>query len=297
MHKKFTGLAAMICLPFLFIQSCSTRKATSTNESGNALLWKISGNGLQSPSFIMGTFHLMCKEDIIIPAAANEAIRNADEVYFELDLDDMSSSLKMMSFMKMKGGKTLQDIFTEEEYAKIEKYFKDSLSSSITSMNQMKPFLLISMMYPKLLGCKKQSGIDQELLKIAKEYKKPIGGLESVEFQASVFDSIPYEMQAKELLKSIDSIGVYKEQFRKMVESYKSQNMGEILELTRQENFGSSEFTEIMLDKRNINWVGQMKNMMPGKKLFFAVGAGHLPGENGVVNLLRREGYKVEPVK
>lgn len=283
-------------LPVILLAGCaSSRNAASADE--NSVFWKVSGKGMKHDCYLYGTFHLMCKEDIVISDKAREAIKNADDVYFELDLDDPAGSLRMMGSMKMKDGKTLQDIFTPEEYARVEKYFKDTLSTSISSMKQMKPFFLVSLMYPKMMTCKKQSGIDQELLKMAREYKKPIKGLESVEFQASVFDSIPYRIQAVELIKAIDSMEAGRAMFNKMVDVYRRQDLMAIRKLTESENFGSPENMGILLDKRNIEWVKQLKVLMPEKKLFVAVGAGHLPGDLGVINLLRKEGYKVTAVR
>lgn len=281
---------------FLFLAGCaSSRNAASADE--NSVFWKVSGNGMKHDCYLYGTLHLMCKEDIIISEKTREAIKGADDVYFELDLDDPATSLRMMGSMKMKDGKTLQDIFTPEEYTRVEKYFKDTLSASITSMKQMKPFFLVSLMYPRMMTCKKQSGIDQELLKIAREYKKPVKGLESVEFQASVFDSIPYREQAVELIKAIDSMEKGRAMLNDMVDVYRRQDLTAIRKLTESENFGSADNMAILLDKRNINWAKQLKVLMPEKKLFVAVGAGHLPGEQGVISLLRKEGYKVTPIR
>lgn len=295
--QTFRHLLISIAALLVLSGCASSRKTQNDFVVENSVFWKVSGKNLKSSSYIYGTLHLMCKEDIIIPEKAKEAIRNADDVYFELDLDDPATSLRMMGSMKMKDGKTLQDIFTPDEYSRLERYFKDSFSTSISGMKQMKPFFLISLMYPKLLSCKKQSGVDMELLNIAKEQKKPIKGLESVEKQASVFDSIPYRMQAAELMKSLDSIQSGRRQFMEMIEDYRKQDLGKLMKMTEMENFGSSEYMDLLLDDRNKNWVEQMKKLMPGKKLFFAVGAGHLGGEQGLVRLLRKEGYQVTPVR
>ena len=133
-------------------------------------------------------------------------------------------------------------------------------------------------------------------MKLVKLEKKEIKGLETMEFQASVFDSIPYEEQAKELLKSIDSIAANKQLFDTMLNVYKSQQLNEIENLFNKSELGVEEHQEILLDNRNKNWVGQLKNIMKTTSVFVAVGAGHLVGKVGLIELLRKEGYTLKPL-
>src|SRR5674476_1289249 len=122
--------------------------------------------------------------------------------------------------MNMKDGKTLKQLYTADEYKKIESFFTDSLHTPISFIQRMKPFFLEALLYPKMMPCKTISGVEEELMKVAKLEKKEIKGLETMEFQAAVFDSIPYEEQAKELLKSIDSIASYQKYFDTMITVY-----------------------------------------------------------------------------
>ena len=135
-----------------------------------------------------------------------------------------------------------------------------------------------------------------EVMKLAMADKKTINGLESVEFQASVFDSIPYEVQAKELLNLIDSFAVYKIYMAKMSADYRARNMSSLQELMSRTDFDYAGTEELMLNGRNRNWVKRLNEILPGKNIFVAVGAGHIPGDQGLVNLLRKEGYTVKPV-
>ena len=176
----------------------------SSGKDDNSLLWEISGKGLKQPSYLFGTFHMMCKEDIQFSNNLLSAIQASKEVYFEMDLDDASNTLGAMFFMNMKDGKTLRDFFTVEEFLKLDTYFRDSLRTSLKTFQKMKPSFLEAFLYPKMMPCKNMSGVEQELLKIAAKDKKEIKGFETIAFQASVFDSIPYDVQAKSLLKTID---------------------------------------------------------------------------------------------
>src|SRR6218665_488169 len=188
----------------LSLQSCHSQQAPKlpANKDDNSLLWEISGNGLQKPSYLFGTFHMMCKDDIHFSDNLKTALNFADEVYFEMDLDDPANTLGALMFMNMKDGKMLSDLISPEEYGRLEKYFADSLRTSLKTFKKMKPSMLEAFLYPQMMPCKTMSGVEQELMKIAVKDKKEIKGFETIAFQAGVFDSIPYAVQAKKLLKN-----------------------------------------------------------------------------------------------
>ncbi len=292
-------MKATIFLPFLLIfQCCRSQPIVSlpTQSGSNTLLWEITGKGLKQPSYLFGTFHMMCKDDIKFSDNLLTALKNSEEVYFEMDLDDVANTLGAMMFMNMKDGKTLKGLYTEAEYKKLEVFFKDSLRTNLSMFQKMKPSFLEAFIYPKMLSCKNMSGVEQELLKEAGKTKKEIRGFETIAFQASVFDSIPYPSQAKSLLNSIDSISNYKVFFEKMVKVYLSQETSKLEAMLSDKAFGMQDGLEMLLDKRNINWVAQLKTILPKTNIFMAVGAGHLVGEKGVIELLRKEGYKLRPI-
>jgi len=266
------------------------------NKNDNTLLWEVSGKGLKQPSYLFGTFHLMCKNDIHFSTQLKTAVSRADKVYMEMDMDDPATMLGGLLLMNMKDGKTLKQLYTADEYKKIESFFTDSLHTPISFIQRMKPFFLEALLYPKMMPCKTISGVEEELMKVAKLEKKEIKGLETMEFQAAVFDSIPYEEQAKELLKSIDSMASYKKNFDTMMNVYKSQQVAEIEKLFNKSEFGMEDHQDILLNDRNKNWVVQLKTIMKTTRVFVAVGAGHLVGKEGLIALLRKEGYTVKPL-
>jgi len=267
------------------------------NKNQNSLLWEVSGKDLTQPSYLFGTFHLMCKSDINLSEQLKMAFNNTGKLYLELDMDDPAMMMQGLMLMNMKNGKKLKDFYTVAEYKKLTAFFKDSMNMSIAPFESMKPFLLVAMLYPKMMPCKTVSGVEEELMKLARTFKKEIKGLETLKQQAAVFDSIPYADQAKELLKSIDSMKENKKSFGKMVAVYKSQNLTAIEGLFSKSEFGMQGNEDILLYNRNKNWVKQLKNIMKPEPVFVAVGAGHLVGNKGLVALLRKEGYKVRPLK
>ncbi len=280
---------------FLFFAWGKTVCAQSSSNENNTLLWKVSGNGLSSPSYLFGTFHLMCKDDIQFSSALQQAFTNSKFIYMEMDFNDPENTLGMMSYVNMKDGKTLSALYTKEEYERVARFFKDSLHASLDYFNRMKPNFIEAMLYPKLMPCKRISGVEEELRKMAADHQIPIKGLENMAFQSSVFDRIPYEDQAKELLNSIDSIDTYRQNFLHLLEIYKNQRVEEMEKaMVEEPSFNATK--ELLLDGRNRNWVAQLNGIMKKDGVFVAIGAGHLVGAQGLIALLRKEGYWVTPV-
>ena len=293
--RRYINLIASLTM-FFSCQAQQKQVSLPVNKDNNSLLWEISGKGLKQHSYLFGTFHLMCKNDIAFSNNLKTAIANATEMYMELDMDDPAVMLGGLMMMNMKNGKKLKDLYTPAEYEKLSSFFKDSLHMPINFLESVKPYFLVAMMYPKMMPCKSVSGVEEELMKLAKQNKKNIKGLETLEFQAAVFDTIPYEQQAKELLKSIDSLPAYTVYFDSMVQVYKNQQLDKMETLFNDEEFGMEEYQDILLDKRNQNWVNQLKTLMKNESVFVAVGAGHLVGEKGLIALLKKEGYTLKPV-
>ena len=292
---KYVIVVLLICFG---MAGCHAQQEHSftVQKNNNTLLWQVSGNGLKHPSFLFGTFHLLCKDDIHFSDPLKEAVKVSNEIYMELDMDDPSTLLSGMLYMNMQDGKKLSDLYTPEEYKKLETYFTDSLNTPMIMFQRAKPYFLVALLYPKMMDCSSPSGVEEELLKIAKENKKEIKGLETMQFQASVFDSIPYEWQAKELLKNIDSFSTYKNEFDEMIELYKNQELDSMQNMVGASEFGSDKYEDILLKDRNKKWVKELSEIMKNESVFVAVGAGHLSGDNGLINLLKKDGYIVSPL-
>jgi uncharacterized protein len=291
--------AFRLILALVIVSSCRGQvkpPVLAEQKDGNTLLWEVSGNKLKKPSYIFGTFHLMCRDDIKFSNALKLAVQYSDLMYMELDMDDPATMLGGLALMNMKGGKKLKDLYTADEYARLERYFKDSLKMPLSFVEHIKPSMAGALLYPKMMPCKTVSGVEEQLMKLAKQDKKEIKGLETMAFQASVFDSIPYEKQAEELLKTIDSMEQYKKYFDSMLTVYKSQRINDIEKMFRDEKFGMSENPDVLLYNRNRNWVKQLKTIMQKQSIFAGVGAGHLVGSQGLIELLRREGYTVRAI-
>jgi uncharacterized protein YbaP (TraB family) len=273
---------------------------TQSSKNDNTLLWRISGKGLAKSSYLFGTIHMICADDIQLSDSLRSAIRKADDVYLELDMDNMFELMSVMTKMKMRGDTTLSDLLTAPEYEKVKAFFKQKGGMLPFSMLETyKPMLAASTLMQGAIDCDNAIAMEQLVMTEAKKNDKSIKGLETMSFQMSIFDSIPYSVQAKQLLNFIETSGdsSSKKEFENMMNAYRSQELKKLEEITIKEDLGMERFTEIMLYNRNQQWAEKLERIMVGQSLVIAVGAGHLPGEKGVISLLRKKGYKVEPVK
>ena len=289
-------LSAGILLSLLTLSSLAQK-----NNENNTLLWKISGNGIDNPSYLFGTIHMLCADDAVLSPRMLKAISNCDEVYFEVDMDNLFEMLGAMNKMKMKGDTTLRDLLSEADYKKVKEYFESRSSMLPFSMLETyKPILAASTLEQSSLPCDNTAMMEQVIMTEAKANNKKIKGLETMSYQAGVLDSIPYKLQAEQLVSYIDSAGngdTENKQLKEMFDAYKNQDLQKLEEMMVETDAGMAGFTDIMLYHRNQNWVKKLKTLLTDKALLIAVGAGHLPGEKGVINLLRKEGYTVTPVE
>ena len=266
-----------------------------------SLLWEVSGNGLTKPSYLYGTIHMICKDDASLGDSLISAIQRSDRVYFEMDMDNLMEMLSAIKDFKMRNDTTLADLLSKEDYEKVKEYMESKGGLlPFSQLETYKPMLASSLLMESGIGCDEPVAMEQLILEEAKKNKKRVDGLETMSYQASIFDSIPYKLQAEQLLKYVNDSGSKSEadkQFEEMIEAYKTQDIEKLGEYVKKDDGGLGNYEDILIYNRNRNWVEKLKKLMPEKSLTVAVGAGHLAGEKGVIKLLRKEGYKVRPVK
>lgn len=272
------------------------------DSSEKSLLWKISGRGLSEPSYLYGTIHLIGQDDFFLSDSTRAFIDAAGMVVFEVDMADMTNIAAQIGLLMdafMDGGRSLKDLLPAEDYQLVKAYFQE-MGLPAFLYERMKPMFLTvftSMdMEPDAMSSGEMRSYEMEILELARAGDKRTGGLETIEYQMSMFDSISYEEQAQMLVESIRSEQQGGDALEELVRLYKSQDIDAMANLLKTED-GMGKHEDMLLVTRNRNWIPVMKEMMAGQQTFFAVGAGHLGGPQGVVRLLRQEGYAVVPVK
>ncbi len=261
-----------------------------------ALLWKISGNGLTESSYLFGTIHATC--DATLDAETLKALDETKQLYLEIDMDDPTMQMKMMQGIMMKDGVTISSMVSEKDFVIIDEFLQKNIGMSAKMINTFKPFMLNSMLLPKLLDCEFQS-VEMELMKVTQNQNEEIYGLETIDDQLQIFDNIPYQEQVDELLKTAQSdLSKEKGEMKKLMEVYESKDIEKMLVVMEEsENKISADNKDVLLINRNKNWIPVIENVIKTTSTFFGVGAAHLAGDEGVIKLLRKQGYTVEAVK
>ncbi|WP_299130345.1 TraB/GumN family protein [uncultured Winogradskyella sp.] len=281
----------LVVLTILFTFQLSVK----AQELENSTLWKIEGNGLEKPSYLFGTIHITC--NAALEADVKKALDETSQVVLEIDMDDPAMQGKMMKGMYMQGGKTLKDLVSEDEFNAIDSLMLNNMGMSVKMFQNVKPFFLSAMLYPKLIDCAPQS-FETELMKVAKTQGEEILGLESIEDQIKIFDEIPYEDQVADLVRSAkDNLKYDRAMFAEMYKVYDQENITEMVNMMNDDNYTAlANYQDEFLFKRNKKWISKISDYAKDQPTFFGVGAGHLAGEEGVINLLRKAGYKVTAV-
>ena len=261
-----------------------------------ALLWKITGNGLMAPSYLYGTFHLLCPHDLVVDAGIKQAFAQTKQLYLEIDMSDQGAlAMEMMKLMKMKNDQHLNKLLAKSDYDSVATLFKAKTGFPLEMLGTTKPMLLTAMLYPSMMGCQPESW-EQTFLKMSEGRNMKKGGLETAAFQMSVLDSIPYQEQAQSLKTTLYRFDSMKQVMRSMITLYKSRDIRKMnAAITADKEIG--QYESVLLNKRNASWIPVIKQQMKIAPTFFAVGAGHLAGTKGVINLLRQSGYRVLAVK
>jgi uncharacterized protein YbaP (TraB family) len=283
----------------LFISTLLLKAGTllAQPKSEKSLLWEINGKGLKSPSYLFGTIHVICTQDLKISAALKRSLKKSTQLYLELDIDDPSFLISSMKGILMSGDTTLKDLLSKEDYELLTHFFDDTLQMKLSIFERIKPLMLGTFMYSKMLGCQQAGSYEAALVKLAQENKKEVLGLETLDEQMAVIDKIPFDRQAQLLMATIGHYANTVRELQLMIESYKQEDVEKLYQAMQNSSSGMQEYEKDFLSLRNQKWVPQMEQIMLANSTLFAVGAGHLGGQKGVISLLRHLGYQVKAIK
>ena len=268
--------------------------ASFAAQAQSSLLYEVSGNDLEQPSYLFGTIHLMCPENIYLSDTLREKLTNSEQLVLELDFDEPGMVQEMQQAMMQPAETPLRELMAEEEYAQLSQFFQDSLNIPEQMLAQLNPIALYGAVASKMLGCQPGS-YEQALVAVAQERQIEVEGLESVDEQLEAFGNISEEEQAAYLYDALEDYEASAQEFGKMLSSYMKQDAELLYELSHAAMAEFGDMEQHLLIDRNHAWVPMIETMM-AEPTFFAVGAGHLGGEEGLLNLLKEAGYTVTAV-
>ncbi len=279
-------------LLILFITTLMTQTTKSQDSKlENSMLWKIEHKNHEKPSYLMGTIHVMCKEDFTIKDKISKALRATDQLVMEINITD-PDEFKSLQEAAM-GKQKLSQQLTELQLAKLSTFLKDKMGMTLPQVDNFTLSTIYSLSIMQSLPCTEKKMYEFELSTLAKQQGKSIQGLETVSEQSGYAEkAYPTEF----LLQQLDLSDEYKKMFPLLVTAYNKENLEELFAYITNEKYMDVNNKEWLLDYRNKNWAKKIPAMLEEESNFFAVGAAHLVGETGIIQLLRKKGYIITPV-
>lgn len=281
------GFAVLLSIHFT---TATAQNKNTDNE--NSLLWEVSGNGLSKPSYIAGTFHILCSKDFEIKPKTWNALNQAENFVMEINYTDQNEMAAMQKMMA--ADKKISEQLTPEEAKELDKILAD-YGTNLKNVDNQTPQALYALIATKAIPCPPSEikMYEIELLKTALKNKKSVNGLEKVDDQMY---SIGQSYNLKEVISQLKLSNEYTIASQKMTEAFKNENLKSLDQLIKNPKFMNKKQEKFMLTDRNTKWVEKMPEIMKKQSSFFAVGSGHLWGDNGLINLLKAKGYTVKPV-
>lgn len=281
-------------LRFLLLPALIFCTIAPVSGQKNTLLYSIKGKGAHT-SYLFGTIHLIADSAFYFPAKLEKTLAKTDELI--LEISDISDREKALTMLHLDSGSVF-DLFTPEQADSIVNWGAQSLRMSPEAFrkgfSKMKPFALLQIGAQAMMKGPVRY-YELELISKANANGQRIGGLETMEYQLSLFENLPDSVLRDMILDGLRFPDKSLKINREMTALYADQDVEGLARLI----VGSEELsgsTEALIYRRNRNWIPVMTQLMTTQSCFFAVGAGHLGGEKGVIQLLKDAGYTVTPV-
>ena len=284
----------LYCLFFIF--------GISTTQG--QLLWKITGNGLKNPSYLFGTHHLIPIQFLDSVPGLYPAFNSTKMVVSEVVLNNLDATPAIRKAALLPDTVTIRGLLNQAEYEFVNQELTNTLRMSLDNLNKMHPSLISKLyeleLYKKYEHFEENTQSDTYFQLVAAKKGIPIAGLETVEQQVKLLFPENIKKETQLLVASIRNKEMLIQEMREMNRLYREGNLDALEVLANQSNKQwnvSEEENKKLIDDRNINWVKQLPDLIKNNSCFVAVGALHLPGNKGLIKLLKNEGYKVIPVK
>lgn len=290
LRMKFSGY---VSLCFLL---CAVAADTVAQ---NSILWEVSGNGLSSPSYLMGTLKFIGEKEFFIPQEAHLNLKKC-KIFAIEDQVDHHAQHELNKAVHFPAGKSLKTELKPELYTSVQKLFEKEFGISESKFEhhyaRLMP-LALSMTMTRLSLGEKVKFYDIELLLEAKKNKLETYSLEPIEREAEALLRYPLEDQVKALQHSVANFETQKKEFQLLVNDYPDGDLDKIFQYTLHPVESNPVFIEEFYTKRNSEWLPKIDRMMHEKPAFIAIGISHLEGDQGVLNLLKEKGYALKPIK
>lgn len=282
MNKKLILL--VLCLLCIF--------ATSFSQS---ILWRVSGRNIQSPSYLYGTIHIQDERVFRYDSTVSNAFKDCDAFAVEILFDELNMAGLRQSMMMPKG-QVLSELLSKSDFALLDSLCKVKLGVSAIFMNSMKPFFIASALQQADLPKGAENALDLDLLQKARADGKSCYGVEQYMDQIKAIDAVSMKDQLAMLTEFIhDTTNQSAEEMGELVEAYLRFDLDQMWKMSLDTAL-PKKFSKVLIYDRNVTMAKRFVEIAKKQTLFCAVGCAHLAGDKGVIALLQKKGYTVEPV-
>jgi uncharacterized protein len=298
---KTLYLRRIVCLSFLslcLLAPVAIRTDEKPEAGQKSCLWKVTTK--QNTVYLLGAIHLMREDGYPLNKSIESAYHDAQTLVLEINLDEAASN-EAQSLMISKGlypaGQTLRQSLSPQTFELVKKKAEE-LGLNIQQVNRLKPWLVtmtLAAMQLEQLGYDSKLGIDKHFFDQARTDKKEILSLESIEYQVSLLEGMSSDNQEAALLETIQELDLFKKEFEEIVKAWSNGESKKLDELLIESFKDYPELLNQLIVQRNKNWVPTIEEFLNHKgNVLVVVGAAHLIGNRGVIEMLRQKGYVVE---
>jgi uncharacterized protein YbaP (TraB family) len=261
-------------------------------------LWKATGRG--GVVYLAGSVHMLSQDYYPLDPALESSFKDADLLVEEVDLAEMlapDAQLQILTRGMLPGDQTLEKVLSPATYALVGKTV-GGLGAPMEALHRFKPWMLAVALEGLVLqqgGFDPNLGLDKHFYDLAQSGSKPVQGLETVEYQLARFDDMTMAQQDRFLADTLKELDTEKASVSKLADAWKAGNAPMVEEIVLKDLKNDPAMYQRLLVERNRNWLPKLEALFgrPGRA-FVVVGAAHLVGPDGLLQMLRAKGYVVE---
>ncbi len=281
---------------FLFIYCSFWGQETKIDPDNlKSVFWKITDPETQHMSYLFGTMHMVTKDKFVMPNAVKMKLLRSEVLFLEVvDFEDFGSLKELMD-----SDSRMSDALNNEQRDSLYKFTQKELKMDSamfeSTFGKFNPMIFSSLLIKDIFL--KSESYDKTLFYIAKENEIPAEGLETMKKQMNILNDMTDETKVEFIMNVIRFGSLYKTSFFALQNAYLNQDLSIVSKMESQGKNVDQFVDKDLLDNRNLGWITTLIPRLKTQNLFIGVGAAHLTGNNGLINLLSQQGFVVEPIQ
>jgi uncharacterized protein YbaP (TraB family) len=288
--RRPSGIRPSIIVSGCILLAVSRLAAAEVRPNGKHCLWRVTN--AQAPFYLLGSIHALQSSDYFRTPVIEEAIKQSQQIWFEVSPKDETFEEKLRAAAKLPSGQ----LITTKIHPKTYDYLRKITLSRMNDWHHLRPWAIAMLLQnPKLGNPDYRWGVDSYIAQRARYYGKLTGGLETVDEHIHVFSDMFDAEGEVVLLQAIIHAKEQAGQFRQDVAAWKAGDAARLYAIHAGEMKEAPTVWWRLLDQRNASWIPRIETAIrSGRPTLIVAGALHFPGPRGVIALLQKRGYKIE---